>query len=304
MIISVIIPTYNGKHKLVHILNSLEHQSCIPDEVVIVVDGSTDGTAAFLREQKFELPALRIIEQENGGRAKVRNTGAQHAQGDLLVFFDDDMRPDQDCIKIHLEHHIKFPGTILTGAQIDPSEPEMPDMRRYKAFLTRKWEEKFLAFVERPLNKEVVTITGANFSISAKLFDELGGFEEQLRDAEDYDMAVRAFDKGILLYYNHTAFAWHDDVHTCKSYIKRMREYAKAQNDLNELNDGYESKYTIKVPTGLKGLFFRFFCHPFWIWSVDADVWKKLLPEKWRFKLYDFVITANGSFFPEIVKLS
>jgi glycosyltransferase involved in cell wall biosynthesis len=46
--ISVIIPTYNGKHKLVHILKSLELQSCMPDEFVIVVDGSTDDTKPII----------------------------------------------------------------------------------------------------------------------------------------------------------------------------------------------------------------------------------------------------------------
>src|SRR6187397_1060160 len=90
---SVIIPTYNGAHKVVNVLRALEQQTHLPDEVVVVIDGSTDNTAELLRTNTFKLPSLRIIEQPNGGRAQVRNRGAKEASQDLLIFFDDDMRP-------------------------------------------------------------------------------------------------------------------------------------------------------------------------------------------------------------------
>jgi GT2 family glycosyltransferase len=301
--ISVIIPTYNGKHKLVHILKSLELQSCMPDEVIIVVDGSTDGTAAFLREQKFALTALRIIEQENGGRAKVRNTGAKAANGDLLLFFDDDMLPEPDCIAQHKQHHLKYPGTILTGAQIDVNRKDISDIRKYKSFLTRKWAEPIMGFAEKPIPKQDTFITAANCSMDIETFRSLNGFDERLTDAEDYDLALRAVESGISLFYNHLAFAWHDDNVTCRTYIKRQRQYTYAQSRLHDLHVGRTNKYSISKPQGLKGFFFKLFCFSFWIDSVDSNTWKYILPQKIRYKLYDFILTANASFYPHKVAL-
>jgi GT2 family glycosyltransferase len=303
MNISVIIPTYNGKHKLVHILKSLELQSCMPDEVVIVIDGSKDGTASFLREQKFVFKELRIIEQQNGGRAKVRNTGAKAANGDLLLFFDDDMLPEPDCIAQHKQHHLNHLGTILTGAQIDVNRKDISDIRKYKSFLTRKWAEPIMGFAEKPIPQKDTFITAANCSMDIETFRSLNGFDERLTDAEDYDLALRAVESGIALFYNHRAFAWHDDNITCRSYIKRQRQYTFAQSRLHELHVGRANKYSISKPQGLKGFFFKLFCFSFWIDSVDSNMWKYILPQKIRYRLYDFILTANASFYPHKVAL-
>lgn len=120
-LISVIIPTFNGFHKIMRILKKLEQQSKKPDEVIVVVDGSTDETVRLLQQKQFSFKAFKIIERENGGRSKVRNKGAKEAGGDLLIFFDDDMLPEPDCVAIHFQHHEKFSGSILMGTQIDRS---------------------------------------------------------------------------------------------------------------------------------------------------------------------------------------
>jgi cellulose synthase/poly-beta-1,6-N-acetylglucosamine synthase-like glycosyltransferase len=66
MNISVIIPTYNGVHKVVKVLESLLLQSKLPDEVLIVIDGSTDDTKSIIEQGQFDLPFFfRIIEQSN-----------------------------------------------------------------------------------------------------------------------------------------------------------------------------------------------------------------------------------------------
>jgi glycosyltransferase involved in cell wall biosynthesis len=278
----------------------------MPDEVIIVVDGSIDGTAAFLREQKFALTALRIIEQENGGRAKVRNTGAKAAQGDLLIFFDDDMRLLPDCIEQHSLFHKKNHGAILTGGTKEEVLSNSSDLFCFKSSLSDQWNRQLIQYFDSPMPKGFSFITAANFSISKDTWLLLNGFDERLSDAEDYDLAVRAAHLSIPMYYNINALAWHDDVISCRKYIKRLREYREAQMYLQKIKPELyppSHKYAVNVPTGLKSIFFKLFCFSFWIDSVDSNTWKYILPQKIRYKLYDFILTANASFYPHKVAL-
>jgi len=305
MKISVIIPSYNGAHKILGVLRALESQTLLPDEVVVVLDGSTDNTASLLQEEKFSLYKLRVIQQENGGRSKVRNYGAGNAIGDLLIFFDDDMRPAPDCLQVHVAHHNTYPGSILTGSAVEEIHFGVSDIFRFRAHLSNVWNQSFKKECITALTEEEVFITAANFSIEKSTFKLIGGFDERLTDAEDYDMARRAYLQNIPLYVNLHAHAWHDDIITCQSYIKRLRQYQKAQENLIRLKPELHSnnKFYQTKPTGAKKVLFSFFAKPFWIQLIDQDRIFKLLPKKLRYKLYDVIITANGVYYPEKVKL-
>ena|SRR5687768_18307649 len=102
MKISVIIPSYNGAHKIMEVLRALEKQTVMPDEVVVVLDGSTDNTGEMLKSQLFNFKNFKVVWQKNGGRAKVRNFGVKQVNGDLLIFLDDDMRPEPEIGRAHV----------------------------------------------------------------------------------------------------------------------------------------------------------------------------------------------------------
>ncbi|WP_347404136.1 glycosyltransferase [Nodosilinea sp. P-1105] len=96
MFFSVVIPTYNRKPILEKCLQALEHQvfdSSLIDgyEVVVVDDGSTDGTVDWLRQQEAEFPHGRLFEQDHKGPAAARNFGVEVAQGDTIIFIDSDL---------------------------------------------------------------------------------------------------------------------------------------------------------------------------------------------------------------------
>jgi glycosyltransferase involved in cell wall biosynthesis len=303
MTISVIIPTYNGANKLPSLLDALMKQTILPNEIIVAVDGSTDNTITVLETYKKSIPNLTILLSGNNGRSVIRNKGARQATGDLLIFFDDDMVPEPSCVKVHTEHHFKHISSILTGAQVDIADKSRNDVQLYKKFLSMKWIKKLNG--GKPLGKENMFITAANFSIRKKLFQELEGFDERLKDAEDFDLAVRAFKKGIDLYFNYEAFAWHDDRINCKSYIKRQRQYSEAHQKLIDIHPWMQEEGFIKPvtkPSGWKNILFQVFLNKRWINAVDTN---KLswLPKFLRFKLYDLIITANGIFFPGKVKL-
>jgi glycosyltransferase involved in cell wall biosynthesis len=87
MRISVIVPAYQAAATLAETLRSIAGQTRPPDEVIVVDDGSTDGTADVARAA---LPSARVIVRGNGGSAAALNTGLSEAQGDLLAMLDAD----------------------------------------------------------------------------------------------------------------------------------------------------------------------------------------------------------------------
>jgi GT2 family glycosyltransferase len=303
MDITVIIPTYNGVHKIGNLLKALEVQTFTDFEVVVVVDGSTDNTEAVLSEQKYTLSNLQIISQNNSGRAASRNRGAREAGGQLLIFFDDDMRPAADCVAQHIQHHQLYNRTICIGTQIDDYTKSTTDIQRYKCYLSRKWEKK-VDIDYAPLSKENIYLTAANFSISKELFWCLGGFDERLRDGEDYELALRACQAAIPLYYNKKAFAWHDDRISCRSYIKRQREYSVWNQKINELKDTKVAevfkRFDISETPAWKKQIFRLFAAKLWVQAIDTFNVFQILPKKLRYKVYDLIITGLSRHYTHI----
>ncbi len=97
--ISVIIPTYNEKLVLEDCILSLGNQSINVFEIIIVDDGSTDGTLSILDNLSKTLPDFKFFSQKHLGAGAARNLGARHSKGDVLVFVDADMTFDKDFLK-------------------------------------------------------------------------------------------------------------------------------------------------------------------------------------------------------------
>ncbi len=294
--ISVCIPTYNGEKKIVTIINALEQQSIQDFETIIGIDGSSDSTEEILKSLHPKLNSFRFISSKNVGRAKIRNLIANNSQGDLLIFFDDDMRPTKDCIKLHLNHHQEIKNSILVGAQLEDLKKCITDIQKYKAHLSRKW---------LPAKKEKVSypfITAANFSIPKELFSNLNGFDERLTDAEDYDLAIRAFEKNINIYLDPKIIAWHDDFITYNSYVLRQREYQNSQKELMRINSLASTKYNKRAyhpKNGLKQFILTILATSTIFNSINKEaIWLKLLPKKIRYKIYDLSIIALAKEFP------
>lgn len=298
MNVSVIIPTYNGEKKITHVLQALEQQTYREFEVVIVIDGSTDNTRKILNDYNFSF-SNKVIYQQNSGRAAVRNRGAQEAKGNILIFFDDDMRPESTCIEEHVSHHESIAGSIVSGAQIDDYKNANTDFLRYKCWLSRKWAASLISFENAPLPWHHLHLTAANLSVEKKIFMALGGFDYRLNDAEDFDLAVRAAKANIPVYYRHKAFAWHDDLVTTEAYILRKREYYRAHNVLRSLKPELYTNFSLRDPESIKGLkrmFFSVFAQRFWIKMINKNA-LGFIPRAVRYKILDYTITAYGSVF-------
>ncbi len=149
--LSVVLPTYNRLQQLRRVLAGLENQTCpLADfEVVVVSDGSSDGTNEFLQEMKTPLQLTAVI-QANQGVAAARNQGVAQAQGDLVLFIDDDVVPTPQLVAEHLCFHAAHEEEVIVlGPMLTPLDTRLSpwaqweqDMlvKQYEAMLSGSWE--------------------------------------------------------------------------------------------------------------------------------------------------------------------
>ena len=193
-VLSVVIPTFNRKDSLRITLDGLARQSCSPDafEVVVVSDGSTDGTSALLAEYAQTASfVLRPITQENGGPARARNRGIREARGAVVVFLDDDVEPVPDFLTRHAAHHAGADKEVVIG-------PMLPDP-------ALQWQEPpWIAWEHAMLEKQYTAwrtgewegcgphhFYSGNASVRREHLQAVGGFDEHFPRQEDVELAVR-----------------------------------------------------------------------------------------------------------------
>lgn len=117
MLVSVIIPTYNRKDWILDTLDSLSYQTFPRDryEVIVVDDGSTDGTAE-IEGRRFPFD-LHYVWQSNQGDAAARNLGVQHSQAEILVFLDDDILVEPEYLTYLIDEHEPHSDRIVVGTE-------------------------------------------------------------------------------------------------------------------------------------------------------------------------------------------
>lgn len=292
MKVSVIIPTYNGVDKISNLLSALDKQTVVEFEVIVVIDGSNDGTYEYLSEVVSTRFPLQIINQPNKGRAGARNAGVILAKNDLLVFYDDDMMPEPNSLEKHLEFHLKVTDSILGGNQLENRRNAKNDFDLYRCDRREKWNSPYKKLEK--LGYHNLHLTAANFSILRSTFNSLGGFDERLSDAEDIYFAHIAHQNGYNIYFDPANIAWHNDFVTCSRYIKRLRQYHKAYEFLRELEP--DSKWILKRTIRLnqfKKIFYSLFSNS-WVVKLVEKEYLLFLPKKLRYKLYSIVVTGLG----------
>lgn len=196
MEISVVVPTYNRRETVLRTLQTLFAQSLAPNrfEVVVVVDGSVDGTAEALKALH---PAcgFQVVEQENRGLAGARNAGFRATRAGLVLFLDDDMLCDPWLVQAHLHAHKGTDSIAAFGAIF--LSPDSPPSLAAECF-NREIGFSHLQRRSNPnLKLELRECIFSNSSIAHSRLDELGGFDENFRMREDLEFSIRLFQTGV-----------------------------------------------------------------------------------------------------------
>jgi len=200
--ISVIVTTFNRRRLLQSCLDALLAQQDVPGghEIIVVDDGSRDGTAGLLRSLSGRVHTLR---QPNRGWAAARNRSAQAAHGDLLVFLDDDCLAPPGWLR-------RYAAAWAAHTEIDAVAGRVACAPG--ANLAGKVQYQGHVAIFDRLNAAhgasyhapgpVTFGYGANRSVRRAAFERLGGFNESLRYFEDLDFDLRLQAAGARVWYD------------------------------------------------------------------------------------------------------
>lgn len=195
---SVILPTYNRAFCIRRAVDSLLAQTFCDWELVIVDDGSTDGTEALLREKYatwFVSGAFKYLRQSNSGVCRARNRGLAEARGDWIAYLDSDNLVRPDWLQSFADEIRRTPGARTL----------------YSKFMTIEGrEEKGQAFDwDRLLVRNTIDL--GVFVHDRRLYEELGGFDESFRRLVDWELILRytrhhapVFVDRVLMDYNNS----------------------------------------------------------------------------------------------------
>ena len=238
--ISVVIPCYNAEHFVAETIESVLAQSYPWVDIVVVDDGSTDGSweviHAFGRE-------VRAFQKENGGAAKARNLGASRAIGQSLLFLDADDLLSPDALEGLAEAldgrddaiaACRWLRLAMDGDEWATFPAEMPfpltDADPLAAWLKGEW------------------IAGCSLLWPTALFEELGGYDETLTADEDGDIMYRALLSGTELVFAERGESYYrahgkgrlsvsQDIFADHRFRSRMRVFEKVEAALRERGD-------------------------------------------------------------------
>jgi len=176
--ISVVIPTYQRREQVVRAVESVFAQRCPASEVLVVDDGSTDGTAELLRRRYGE--RVRVLVQPNRGASAARNRGIAAATGDAVAFLDSDNRWFDRHLAVVTELLERFPEAVLVGTQRaftfgdeQPADARLTDLAEHLL-----------------LRGPAVGLT-TSVAVRRRALLDAGAFDEELRYGEDTELFVR-----------------------------------------------------------------------------------------------------------------
>lgn len=180
MKISLIIPSYNRSHLLKRALQSVFEQSLLPDEVIVVDDGSTDDTAEMLRNL---FPQVIYLHQDNAGVSSARNLGIQHSTGSWIALLDSDDTWLKDKLVMQVSSLKQSPEIKICHTE----EIWIRNGTRVNAMNKHKKSGGWIFEQCLPL----CAMSPSSIMIHRSIFDELGLFDESLPACEDYDLWLR-----------------------------------------------------------------------------------------------------------------
>ncbi|WP_349409276.1 glycosyltransferase family 2 protein [Pseudalkalibacillus sp. SCS-8] len=221
--VSVVLTTYNAKERLIMALTSYKYQRYPKEkfEIVVVDDGSTDGTYEHINALSFDINLKLVRSDKNLGRAAARNRGITEAAGEIIIFSDSDMIADPFFIEKHVQHHDEHDNVFVGGCfwnRIDKNYDyekniynppiKTEDVETGSVFqetsrqIFADFYEQFLSYFGNELEGfqfPWMYFVVMNCSVKSIHLKEAGLFDEQLQGygGEDEEMGYRLWKRGL-----------------------------------------------------------------------------------------------------------
>ena len=190
--IDVVIPAFNAKAYLTETLQSVAQQGDVLAQIIVVNDGSTDHTAACVRQFAGAHPQMNIVlvEQANLGLSAARNTGIRKSTAPYIAFLDADDLWQAHKLDTQLQLFLSSVdpklGVVYTGYSLI-SESSAPLSANTRLVAPKVRGDVYQAL----LRGNFISGSGSSVLIKREVMDVVGGFDEKLHASEDWDMWLR-----------------------------------------------------------------------------------------------------------------
>ena len=239
-LISVIMPVYNRKDIIMNAINSVLNQSYANFELIIIDDGSTDGTSELLKELNNDKIKV-ICSDNNHGVSFSRNIGLSKANGEYIAYLDSDNMWDERYLEVCISSilKIKDADAIYSG------------IFKYKSYYNEPFEVLFGCFNKSLLyNRNYIDIN--SFFHKKTILEKVNGFDEKIKQAEDWDFILRVskffniYSVPVILTHYYTECADNritDTVEINRNIVRNKNEILSCK-DVGDLN----KEVTILIP--------------------------------------------------------
>lgn len=220
--VSVIIPNYNGRHLLKeylpHTLLAVKNAGIVY-EIIIVDDGSTDGSAAFIKAQYPQVNL--IVNPQNKGFSYACNRGIEVSQYELILLLNSDVKLMPDYFEHQWKYFLSWDTFGVMGRIIDMDSNHIQDAARAPKFNGLKLKTDYFYYTNNSNNRLLTFyLSGANALINAEKLKQTGGFYEIFSPfyCEDMELSLRAWRLNWKCYYEHNAVCRHQVSASTKNY--------------------------------------------------------------------------------------
>lgn len=235
--VTVIIPTFNRLKWIPICLDSVKAQTYPDVETLIIDDGSTDGTVAWLESHPEYSFAKIHVQPKNGGASVARNDGIRLAKGELIVFIDSDDALLPHHIETAVDVFAKHPnvGLFCCDSTVIDSDGEV-------LFGGRTWHQIQSQLKNHPVQtgfrslKDIFEFSHIfpGFTLPKAVFEKVGDFDQSIFPMDDYDLSLRVAGAGYDVYYCNEPLAlrrehsgqcsgFANSIDTCRKQIRTLK---------------------------------------------------------------------------------
>ncbi|MBN1594061.1 MAG: glycosyltransferase [Candidatus Coatesbacteria bacterium] len=254
--------------KLIGAIDSLRRQSYPQEsfELVIVDDGSTDGTLNWLEKNSREDSWLSYYSQDHSGPAVARNLAAGKARGEILLFMGDDIIASDDLIRKHIRAFDKMGGrtAVQGGVKLAPGV----NRTRFVRYLDERSAAQFqLNHAKRGDSLHFSMLYTCNCSFPKRLLLDCGGFPTDVIYYDDTFLGWKLAQKSIPIIYEPEAEVFHDHAQTLDEFLARQKQAGKDAAVLAAKHPELRASLRVDQTTVFEG-------HPF---SIAKKAVKKVI---------------------------
>lgn len=283
-LVSVIIPVYNAEKFIARCLEKLMDQYYPKEnlEIIVVDNASTDSSASIIKTFN-----VKYVFCSTKGPSSARNLGISEAKGEYLLFIDSDCLADRFLVFNHIQTHLKleqsYPSIKAVGGGISG----------YNANFWAVCDDFCSWYLYHPALKPKIVTTyhpAANFSISRKIINEIGMFDEEHLIAEDVLFCNKLINKGYLIYFEPKAKVQHINRTSFKSFLAHAKQWAQCDQMLKKVDGRNGLSIQNKVTVLLQYLYCYF-------WKIIRIIYYCL--KSGRFYVIFFIpfIIVNKTYF-------